>query len=148
MRGRKSEMSVIVRTASRILACLIFGYAILLILTGHVSPGGSFAGGVAIGMGVSLIIIGHGIKRSEKLLSPNKFYFTRAGGLLGYLFIGCIGLAFGREFLTNLFPKLSGHLTMAGFLVPLLVASGLLVGGEIPLLIYYYLERYPALEEE
>ena len=50
---RTPGMSVIVKTVTRLTAWLIMLYGVNIVLHGHVSPGGGFAGGrIALGCGL------------------------------------------------------------------------------------------------
>jgi multicomponent Na+:H+ antiporter subunit B len=131
---------------SRWVVLFIFAYAACLVLTGHTSPGGAFAGGVAIGLLVPLFFAAFGLQVAERRISTSTAHLGRIGGLLGFLTLGAIALVLGRGFLENFLPKVSGHLTMAGIIILLMISIGILVGYEISLILYYMLGRRPKEE--
>ncbi len=140
-------MSVIIRTVSRWMVLPIFAYAACLVLTGHTSPGGAFAGGVTIGLLVPLFFAGFGISAATKLISPSTAHGGRIGALLWLLALGGIAAVLGGGFLNNFLPKVAGHLTMAGLIVLFAISIGILVGYEISLILYYMLGKRPREEE-
>ncbi|MCK4673068.1 sodium:proton antiporter, partial [candidate division WOR-3 bacterium] len=75
-------MSLIVKTITNIVIGFIFIYGVYIILHGHLTPGGGFAGGVIIA-GVFIlkfIVFGKGAK-SEKKASTTASIFESIGGL-------------------------------------------------------------------
>ena len=53
-------MSTIVKKVSQLLAGLIFMYGIYIILHGHLTPGGGFAGGAIVAGSFILLILAFG----------------------------------------------------------------------------------------
>jgi multisubunit Na+/H+ antiporter MnhB subunit len=53
-------MTVIVKKTTQLLAGLIFMYGIYIIVHGHLTPGGGFAGGVIIAGAFILVILAFG----------------------------------------------------------------------------------------
>ena len=139
-------MSVIIRTVSRWMILPIFAYAACLILTGHTSPGGAFAGGVAIGLLVPLLYVGFDISTAARTISPSAAHGGRIGALLWLLTLGGVGFLLTGGFLENFTPRAAGQLTMAGMIILFAISIGILVGYEISLILYYMLDKRP--EEE
>ena len=136
-------MSLIIRTVSRGIAPFVFVYSIYLILTGHTSPGGAFAGGVTIGLLIVLWYSAFELPIAERRLSCSVAHVGRILGLLGFLTIGAIALLLGKGFLENFLPKIAGHLTMSGVIILFALSIGILVGCEVALIFYYLLGRRP-----
>ena len=66
---RTPGMSIIVKTVTRLTAWLIMLYGINLVLHGHVSPGGGFAGGVIIALSFIHLMLAYGKEMVLKKLS-------------------------------------------------------------------------------
>lgn len=98
-------------------------YGFYVILHGHVSPGGSFAGGIIVGLsfiGYSTI---YGLERGRAMLPEEVLVWIESYGTLWYGLMGMVGIVKGVPFLSN---KLAG--------VNLGVPGTLLSGGLISLI--------------
>jgi multicomponent Na+:H+ antiporter subunit B len=136
-------MSVIKRVAGRWIILPAFAYAICLVLTGHLSPGGGFAGGVVMGLIVALLTSTFEVEVAAENVNPSTAHFGRVLGLLCLLVLGTMGMLVTGFFLKNFPPRLAGPLSMAGLIVPLYVCIGVIVGYETSLIVYYLFERRP-----
>lgn len=63
-------MGVIVKTVTKLTLGFIMLYGIYIALTGHVSPGGGFAGGVIIGLSLIHIMLAFGKDVALKRFGP------------------------------------------------------------------------------
>ena len=77
----------------------IFG--LYLILYGHVSPGGGFAGGAILGVGFLLVGLAFGGVRAAKFLPHRISALLESGGGIWYLLVGFIPLFLGYNYLEN-----------------------------------------------
>jgi multicomponent Na+:H+ antiporter subunit B len=121
-------MSVIVKTITRLTVGLIMLYGIYIVLHGHVSPGGGFAGGVIIALSFIHLMLAYGKEVAFKKLSKSAASFFESLGALLFLGIALLGLTGGYFFL-NFLPK--GHpfkLFSAGIIPLCNVAISLKVG--------------------
>ncbi len=127
-------MSPIVRVVARVVEGFIFLYGCYIVLYGHLSPGGGFAGGAVIAAGLILSRIAFGTNESqERSTSISSSLFESSGGLL-FILIGILGISVGGYFLLNLFPGFGkpGNLLSAGSIplvniaIAIKVASALL----------------------
>ncbi len=126
-------MTSIVKEIARLIAGFIFLYGCYIILYGHLSPGGGFAGGAVIAAGFILSRLAFGTSaKQEKNSSISSSIFESLGGL-SFLLIGLLGLFVGGVFFLNLFPKagIAGQLLSAGSIPLLNIAIGLKVAGAI-----------------
>jgi hypothetical protein len=89
-------MTVIVKTVTRWLKVFIFLYGIYIIITGHLAPGGGFAGGVIIACSYMLLTLAYGKEFTLKRLS------LRAGHRCGPLRVGIRGDLFRQRFAESL----------------------------------------------
>jgi len=98
-------MTEIVRTISRLLAGLIFFYGIYIVLFGHLTPGGGFAGGVIISGAFILLIIANGIDEKKITGVKEKAGFLESLGIFLFWVIAIIGLCTGTFFFFNFLGK-------------------------------------------
>jgi multicomponent Na+:H+ antiporter subunit B len=129
-------MSVIVKTVARWLRTPILVYGIYMVLYGHLSPGGGFAGGVMIATGLTLRTLAYGESRTGRNATRARAAaLASAGGLL-FLGAACFGVATTGTFFQNVLPTpVTHHFTLhsGGLIavydvgVALLVAGGLFV---------------------
>jgi multicomponent Na+:H+ antiporter subunit B len=113
-------MSVIVKKTTQLISGMVFLYGIYVIIHGHLTPGGGFAGGVILAGSFILIILANGSdfihltkKETGSTLLENLAVFTM-------LLIALAGMLFGtREFFLNWLPAgKAGELVSAG-VIPL-----------------------------
>ncbi|MFB0509963.1 MAG: MnhB domain-containing protein [bacterium] len=124
-----SGMTVIVKTITRLIAAAIFLYGVYIVLHGHLTPGGGFAGGVIIAASFILLILSFGtVEMKEKLSYAFGSIFESIGGLL-FILIASFGLILGTYFFLNFIPKGTPLRLVSGGIIPLAnIALGLKVG--------------------
>ena len=94
-------MTIIVKTISSWVKVLIFLYGIYIILFGHITPGGGFAGGVILAASYVLLMLAFGREFAEKNLSlPLASKLDCAGAFL-FALVAVLGFAFGASFFVN-----------------------------------------------
>ena len=96
-------MSIIVRTVTRLTVWLILLYGIYIVLHGHVSPGGGFAGGVIIALSFIHLMLAYGKDMVLKKLSEALVGVWESTGALLFLTISLLGLPAGY-FFKNFLP--------------------------------------------
>ena len=134
-------MTVIVKTVSSWIKVLIFLFGIYIILFGHLTPGGGFAGGVILASSYVLLMLAFGREFVENNLPlPLASKLDCLGAFL-FAMIGILGLVFGGVFFVNfLYQKyLPGHPfdLVSGGAIPLSnIAIGLKVGASLFLVIF------------
>ena len=113
-------MTIIVKKTTQLMAGLIFLYGIYIIVHGHLTPGGGFAGGIILAGAFILLILANGsdFLNLVKEESGSTLYENLA--VLIVLFLAVSGLLLGTKvFFTNWLPKgTTGELISAG-LIPL-----------------------------
>lgn len=114
---------IIVKNITRIVIPFAQVYGIYVILNGHISPGGGFAGGAIIGTSLILYTLVFGREKGKKKFSHRVSEIAESGGIMFFILIGLIGLITAGRFLTNV---------EAGF--PLGEIGSIISGGMIPLL--------------
>jgi multicomponent Na+:H+ antiporter subunit B len=126
-RTRYREPSIILRTAVPIVNMLVFVTGAVIILRGHLSPGGGFAGGAVVASGFILISLAfrHGI-RGRLFLALE----TTMG--LGILAVGLLGIYYDGFFLSNFLPTGQvGSFLSSGTVLILYLLIGVKVFSEI-----------------
>jgi len=113
---------LIVKTITIIITPFIQLYGVFVILHGHLSPGGGFAGGAIIGASIILFTLAFGIEESKKLIPHSVTAKIESGGILWFILLGLVGVLVGGSFLGN---------KVAGF--PLGQLGSVLSGGLITL---------------
>jgi multisubunit Na+/H+ antiporter MnhB subunit len=111
-------MTVIVKKTSQLMAGLVFLYGIYIILHGHLTPGGGFAGGVIIAGAFILQILAFGSDFLKLIRKEHGTTLFENLALFIVLFISVSGLLIGAGvFFVNWAPKgTEGDLLSAGLL--------------------------------
>ena len=132
MRG----MSLIVRTVTALVSAFILLYGIYVVLYGHLTPGGGFAGGVILACCFILMVLAFGKKFVDGILSERSPYLWDCIGALAFLLVALLGY-YGGTFLYNVFtgaPEHAGQaiagthrLFSAGIILPCNIAIGVKV---------------------
>lgn len=124
-------MSLIVKTMTRLMAEFITIFAVYIVLFGHITPGGGFAGGVILSCSIILLTLSFGKDFSLKLMSERKAGVWDSVGALTFLIVALIGYRAGAFFL-NLWAKPANFkLISAGFIPLLNLAIGVKVGAAL-----------------
>jgi len=125
----RQGMSLIVKTVTNIIVGFIFIYGVYIILHGHLTPGGGFAGGVIIAGAFILrfLAFGKGAKSEKKSLNTASM-FESAGGIL-FIGIAILGFLLAGTFFLNFLPKGTPfHLLSAGIIPLCNIAISIKVG--------------------
>jgi len=127
MRG----MTFIVRTVARGMAGMIFLYGIYIVLHGHLTPGGGFAGGVMISAAFILTFLAGG--SIEQIAEAKKWRSSLAEslGIFAFWALAFIGLIGGMFFLNFLGKGKPFHLFSAGFIPLCNIAIGIEVAAAL-----------------
>ncbi len=122
-------MSLIVRTVTTMTIGFIFMYGIYIILHGHLTPGGGFAGGVIVAGALVLRILAFGIDPlKEKRAEERASAFESLGALL-FIGIALVGMVLTGILFLNFLPKgIPLHLWSAGIIPLCNIAIGIKVG--------------------
>ncbi len=80
-------------------------YGFYVIMHGPISAGGSFAGGIILGLGILVFSTIYGVDKGREKLPTKILVWIESYGTLFYILIGLIGIINGAPFLAN---KLAG----------------------------------------
>lgn len=122
-------MTSIVKKVSALISGLVFLYGCYIILHGHLTPGGGFAGGTIIAGSFILLIIANGIQYFRLKKEKEESSLAEGAGILLFLLFATGGLLLtAHVFFKNFLPYgTTGNLLSAG-LIPL---YNILVGIEV-----------------
>ncbi|MFH1128389.1 MAG: MnhB domain-containing protein [Candidatus Omnitrophota bacterium] len=124
----KNGMSLIVKTVTRLSVGLILLYGIYIVLHGHLSPGGGFAGGVIIALSFVHLMLAFGKDIAVSKISKNLASNLESLGALMFLSIALLGFL-GGSFFLNVINKGSPFKLFSAGTIPLSnVAISLKVG--------------------
>jgi len=131
-------MTVIVKTIASWVKVLIFLFGIYIILFGHLTPGGGFAGGVILASSYVLLMLAFGRESVEENLPlPLASKLDCLGAFL-FALIAILGFVFGGVFFVNFLVEKYGQpfeLLSAGTIPLSNVAIGLKVCASLFLVI-------------
>jgi len=111
-------MSLIVKTITRLTVGIIFLYGIYIVLHGHVTPGGGFAGGVIIALSFIHLMLAYGRQEAFKRLSRAAASVFESFGAIMFLGIALLGFVGGYFFL-NFLPKGEPFRLFSAGIIPL-----------------------------
>ena len=98
-------MTVIVKTVTRWVKVFIFLYGIYIIITGHLAPGGGFAGGVIIACSYILLTLAYGKEFTLRRLSSRAAHHLDSAGAMLFLVVALFGLGSGGIFFANFLQR-------------------------------------------
>lgn len=93
---------LILRTATILIAFILFGFSIYLFLAGHNAPGGGFIGGLITSASIVLLYMAYGSKALNKVMPVNFRMFIPVGLLIAVA-TGIGAFLFGVPFLSQTF---------------------------------------------
>jgi len=124
----KAGMSLIVKTITRLTVGVILLFGIYIVLHGHLSPGGGFAGGVIIALCFVHLMLAFGKDMAISRISKDLASNLESLGALMFLSIALIGF-FGGSFFLNILSKGSPFKLFSAGTIPLSnIAISLKVG--------------------
>jgi len=124
-------MSLIVKKITQLVIGLIFLFGINIVLFGHWSVGGGFAGGVILTCGFILIMLAFGKDKALGKMRTRAAHFLSCGGAVAFLAIALLGYIGGAFFLNFLGPGKAFHLHSAGFIPFADIAISILIVSSI-----------------
>ncbi|MFH1508456.1 MAG: MnhB domain-containing protein [Candidatus Omnitrophota bacterium] len=129
MKNKEVGMTLIVKTITRLTVGLILLYGIYIVLHGHISPGGGFAGGVIIALSFIHLMLAFGREMTLKKLSQATASILESLGALIFLTIALLGFLGGHFFLNFFLRKGEPFALFSAGIIPLCnIAISLKVG--------------------
>ena len=127
-------MTIIVQKMTQIMCGIIFLYGIYIIMHGHLTPGGGFAGGIIIAGSFILLVIAFGSKFLALKKEETGSSILESTAILLFLAIASAGLLISGVgiFFVNFLPKGTiGNLISAGILPFFNIAVGIEVAAAL-----------------
>ena len=128
----QAGLSPIVKTGIAIFSPAIYIFGAFLVISGHLTPGGAFQGGVVLAAMTILLAVVYGLRYQVRktIIKPRTATIAESLGALTIVLIGLDGIVANQYFLTNLplFPMgIPGELVSAGNIPLLNIAGGIKV---------------------
>lgn len=124
----KTGMTLIVKTITRLTVGLILLFGIYIILHGHVSPGGGFAGGVIVALSFVHLMLAFGKDVAVARVSKNLASNLESIGAMMFLLVALLGFLGGSFFLNVLAKGNPFNLFSAGTIPLSNISIGIKVG--------------------
>jgi len=126
-------MTSIVKTVTRLIVGVIFIYGVYIILHGHISPGGGFAGGAIIAGALILLILAFGGRTMKLRREEAESSILESFAILLFLLMGVAVLFLGTKvFFSNYLPHGElGELISAGVIPLYNIAVGIEVAAAL-----------------
>jgi len=121
-------MSLIVKNITRLVAGFIALFGAYIVLYGHLTPGGGFAGGVILAGALVLVVLAFGEGFSRQVVSHNVVQTSDAVAALAFLLVALSGYMAGAFFQNWLDHGEVGSLWSAGTILISNLAIGVKVG--------------------
>ena len=127
-------MTVIVKKVTEIMCGFIFLFGIYIILHGHLTPGGGFAGGAVIAGSFILLILAFGSEFLALKKEESGSSILESSAILAFLIVAALGMLIGGTgiFFVNFLPKGTiGNLISAGVIPIYNIAIGMEVAAAL-----------------
>jgi len=125
---KTTGMTLIVKTVTRLTVGLILLFGIYIILHGHLSPGGGFAGGVIVALSFVHLMLAFGKDVAVTKVSKNIASNLESIGALMFLFVALLGFLGGSFFLNILSKGTPFKLFSSGTIIFSNISIGIKVG--------------------
>ena len=128
----KSEgMTLIVRNTAKLITGFVVVFGLYVAATGHIGPGGGFAGGVIVAAGAILVVLAFGRNASAKILTEPQCHSWDAAGAIGFLAVAVLGYLSGGFFVRFIptgvatEPASAGAIPLSNLAIMVKVGAGL-----------------------
>jgi len=113
-------MTLIVQNVTRLIIGFVILFSLYVTVTGHLTPGGGFAGGVLFMAAAVLIVLAFGRSKSDELASERVCHIMEGLGAFGFLVLALLGFfAVAGGFFVNFLPQGQVHKLFSGGTIPL-----------------------------
>lgn len=101
-------MTPVVRNTTKLVSGFIVVFGTYVALTGHIGPGGGFAGGAILAAGAALVLLSFGRRVSDGLITEANYHLLDAVGAAGFLALAVLGYVTGTFFVNFIDPAVVG----------------------------------------
>jgi len=142
MKNQEAGMTLIVKTVTRFTVWLILLYGLYLILHGHLTPGGGFAGGLVIALSFIHLTLAYGKEFAQRRVNVEVMHSLDAAGALAFLLLGALGLLMTGAFFLNVWSKGTLFALLSAGTIPAInIFIGVKVGAGV-YIVFHYLANY------
>lgn len=146
---KEAGMSLIVKRITKITVSLIFLFGVYIVLHGHLTPGGGFAGGVIIALSFIHLVLAFGKENAKNKISDTAISVLESLGGIMFLTIALLGFLGGYFFLNVLAKGKPFDLFSSGIIILCNIAIFLKVGaGLFAIFIALSILRLPVEEKK
>ena len=125
-RRYEPKNDAILQGVATVLVPIIFIFGIYIVLNGHLSPGGGFSGGAAMGAGLILYVSAFGFKKTQRFFNEEVYKVAKVSALCMYGLVGIYYYVMGANGLENHIPLgTAGHIISAGIIFPINICVGI-----------------------
>ena len=127
---KQSGMTLIVKNVTRLIAAFIAVFGLYVALTGHLGPGGGFAGGVVLASAAVLVVLAFGSGFSKRLITEGRCHILDGVGAMGFIAVALLSYVgyWGGGFFFNFISKGKLHELASAGTIPL---SNLAIGVKV-----------------
>jgi multicomponent Na+:H+ antiporter subunit B len=111
---KQAGMTLIVKNTAKLVGGFIAVFGVYIALTGHLGPGGGFAGGVILAAAAVLIVLAFGREFASKVITEPICHVSDSGGAMLFMAIALLGYLAGTFFVNFAPLGRLGHLASAG----------------------------------
>ncbi|HOD83573.1 MAG: Na(+)/H(+) antiporter subunit B [Planctomycetes bacterium ADurb.Bin126] len=91
-------MTLIVKNTTRLVSGFIAVFGVYVALTGHLSPGGGFAGGVILASAGILVVLAFGREFSQRLVTETQYHLYDSSAMAAMIILALLGYLAGGFF--------------------------------------------------
>jgi len=125
-------MTLIVKEITRLMVPSIILLGVYVVLHGHLTPGGGFAGGVLIAGSFALMVLAYGSTEAKREMKMWHATFGESMGIFLFWFLALMGVIQGTHFFTNFLAEgQTGALFSAGIIPLCNIAIGIEVAAAL-----------------
>jgi len=137
----------VLKRVAALLLPFIQMYGLYVVLHGHVSPGGSFAGGIVVGLAFIAFATIYGLEKGRAKLPEKVTTLVESYGTLWYGIMGMVGIFKGVPFLANKLAGVNvgvpGALSSGGLISLIGLGVGIRVASTMITLFFTMMEEEP-----
>ena len=111
-------MTPIVKNTARLVSGFITVFGIYIALTGHLTPGGGFAGGVILAAAAVLVVLSFGRESTTRLITGRACHVADGVAAFAFLAVALLGYLAG-SFFARFVPIGQVHRLASGGTIPL-----------------------------
>ena len=122
----------ILRSVASLAIPIILMMGCVVVINGHLSPGGGFAGGAILSTALILAANAYGFEKVHSFFSEKTFIVSSSTALMIYALSKGYSFFTGANHIHSIIPKGTiGNIFSAGLILPLNVCVGLIVAGTL-----------------